>query len=90
MANDRIRGVMVPAITPLTPDERVDTKSLRRVVNYLIDSGVHGIWAAGTTGEFAALADDQRLTAIETVVDEVAGRVPVVANVHDIMAALTT
>jgi 4-hydroxy-tetrahydrodipicolinate synthase len=72
---------MVPILTPLTPDERVDEVSLRRLVSYLIDNGVHGIWAAGTTGEFAALADDQRLAAIETVVDEVAGRVPVIGNI---------
>ena len=77
MGNDMIRGVIVPIMTPFTPDEKVDTSSLRRLVNYLIDNGVHGIWAAGTTGEFATQPDDQRLVAIETVVDEVGGRVPV-------------
>ena len=81
MARNQIRGVVVPIVTPLTPDERVDTASLRRLVNYLIDNGVHGIWAAGTTGEFAALSDEQRLILIETVVDEVAGRVPVIGNI---------
>jgi 4-hydroxy-tetrahydrodipicolinate synthase len=58
-------------------------------VSYLIEGGVHGIWAAGTTGEFAALADDQRITAIETVVDEVAGRVPVIGNVSAASTGLT-
>ena len=37
--------------------------------------------AAGTTGEFSALDDEQRLACIETIVDQVAGRVPIVANV---------
>ena len=81
MAFTEFRGVIVPILTPLTPEERVDTGSLRRLVNYLIDNGVHGIWAAGTTGEFPALSDEQRLVAIETVVDEVAGRVPVIGNI---------
>ena len=81
MTNNRIKGVMVPILTPLSPDHEVDKSSLRRLVNYLLDNGVHGIWAAGTTGEFAALTDEQRHTAIETVVDEVAGRVPVIGNV---------
>ena len=81
MTNNRIKGVMVPILTPLSPDHEVDVSSLRRLVNYLLDNGVHGIWAAGTTGEFAALTDEQRRTAIETVVDEVAGRVPVIGNV---------
>ena len=81
MVNNRIRGNVVPIMTPLTPDEMVDTTSLRRHVNYLIDNGVHGIWAAGTNGEFPALADEQRLTLIETIVNEVAGRVPVIGNI---------
>ena len=78
---DGLYGVIVPILTPLNGDETVDTGSLRRLVNYMIEGGVHGIWAAGTTGEFAALDDEQKLLAIETVVDEVAGRVPVIGNI---------
>ena len=81
MQSDNIRGVVVPIVTPLTPDEEVDTASLRRLANYLIENGVHGIWAGGTTGEFASLTDEQRISSIEVIVDEVAGRVPVIANV---------
>ncbi len=81
MPSKEIRGVVVPILTPLTPDETVDLDSLRRLVNYMIDNGVHGIWAGGTTGEFAALSDEQRVTSVEAIVSEVAGRVPVIANV---------
>ena len=81
MPNQNIRGVIVPILTPLNSDETVDTQSLRRLVNYLIDNGVHGIWTSGTTGEFASLSDRQRLISMETVVDEVAGRVPIIGNV---------
>ena len=81
MTDDAIKGVVVPILTPLTPDERVDTGSLRRLVGYLLANGVHGIWAAGTTSEFAALPDDQRNLSIETVVDEVRGRVPIIGNI---------
>lgn len=81
MTISRIQGAMVPILTPLTPNEQIDTVSLRRLVNYLLDNGVHGIWAAGTNGEFAALSNDQIRTVIETVVNEVAGRVPVIGNV---------
>ena len=76
-----LRGVIVPILTPLTPNEEVDVGSLRRLVNYLVDHGVHGIWAAGTTGEFAALDEDARRLVIETVAEEAAGRVPVIGNV---------
>ncbi len=81
MTDRRFKGVVVPTVTPLTPDEKVDVPSLRRLVNYQIDAGVHGIWATGTNGEFAALIDQQRIIAMETIVDEVDGRVPVIGNV---------
>ena len=89
MLDDKIKGVIVPIVTPLTPDEKVDVPSLRRLVDYLIEGGVHGIWAAGTTGEFAALTDDQRLLCIETAADQAAGRVPVIANVSAAATKLT-
>ena len=63
------------------PDGTVDENSLRRLVNYVINNGIHGIWAAGTTGEFASLDEDSRRLVVETVVDEAAGRVPVIGNI---------
>ena len=81
MADKEIKGVIVPMLTPLNPDETVDIESLRRLVNYLIDNGVHGLWASGTTGEFANLPDSERVRAMEVTVDEVAGRVPVICNI---------
>ena len=89
MTDKEIRGVIVPILTPLNADETVDTQSLRRLVNYLLDNGVHGIWASGTTGEFASLSDKQRLISIEAVIDEVAGRVPVIGNVSGGSTQLT-
>ena len=81
MTDKDIKGVIVPMLTPLNPDETVDVPSLRRLVNYLIDNSVHGIWASGTTGEFANLPDSERVKGIEATVDEVAGRVPVIGNI---------
>ena len=81
MTDKQIQGVIVPMLTPMNPDETVDIPSLRSLVNYLIDNGVHGIWASGTTGEFANLPDSERIRSMEAVVDEVAGRVPVIGNI---------
>lgn len=81
MADKQIKGVIVPILTPLNPDESVDAPSLRRLVNYLIDNGVHGIWVSGTTGEFANLSDKERLISMDAVVDEANGRVPIIGNV---------
>ena len=89
MPEKPIRGVVVPILTPLTADERVDTASLKRLVDYLIDNGVHGIWASGSTGEFASLQDSERARSIDAVVDQVAGRVPVIGNITGASTALS-
>lgn len=79
----KLKGIVPPIGTPITSDERVDEKGLRQLVHYLLEGGVHGIFANGTMGCFALLTDREQLRAIEIVVDEVNGRVPVVAGVSD-------
>jgi len=75
------QGVYAVLCTPFTQDDRVDETTLRRHVEYLVDEGkVHGIVANGSTGEFAALSEAERKTIAEIVIDEVAGRVPVVVG----------
>ena len=80
MTDDTVRGVVVPILTPLKPDESVDTSSLRRLVNYLIDGGVHAIILLGSTGEFAKLSMEERKRVLESCVDQVGGRIPVIAG----------
>ncbi|HXN04388.1 MAG TPA: dihydrodipicolinate synthase family protein [Candidatus Acidoferrum sp.] len=76
-------GIFCPMVTPLNRDEAVDQASLRRLIDFLIEGGVHGIWVMGTTGEFALLSETERARAVALTVDHVAGRVPVIANVGD-------
>ncbi|ARF55036.1 dihydrodipicolinate synthase family protein [Streptomyces gilvosporeus] len=78
-----LRGVVPPVCTPLDPHGEVDTASLTRLVTHLLDGGVHGLFALGSTGEVAYLTDDRRATALETVVKAADGRVPVLAGVID-------
>jgi 4-hydroxy-tetrahydrodipicolinate synthase len=83
MQPTRLKGIFVPMLTPLRADETVDEASLRRLVDFLVGAGVHGIWAMGTTGEFAALPESERALAVTATVDGVRGRVPVIANIGD-------
>jgi 4-hydroxy-tetrahydrodipicolinate synthase len=83
MQLSRFQGIFVPMLTPLDAEERVDVASLRRLADFLIDAGVHGLWAMGTTGEFAGLPEHERARAVEATVEQAAGRVPVIANVGD-------
>jgi 4-hydroxy-tetrahydrodipicolinate synthase len=76
----RLEGIWPALATPLHADESVDRDGLRRLVRRVLDAGVHGVVVLGTAGEFAALSDDAKSAAIETVVAEVAGHVPVIAG----------
>jgi 4-hydroxy-tetrahydrodipicolinate synthase len=76
----RLSGVLSALLTPFDADDRVDDATLRRVVDRNIDGGVHGVVACGSTGEFTTLSAAERRHVVETVIDQTAGRVPVVAQ----------
>ena len=75
-----LSGVLVALATPFSADGSVDEATLRALVDRTIDGGVHGVVACGSTGEFSALSSDERRLVVETVVDQTARRVPVIAQ----------
>ena len=75
-----LEGVISVIPTPFEPDGAVDEKSLRRVVDLYIADGVAGLTALGVTSEVAQLSDRERAVVLETVMDQVKGRVPVVVG----------
>jgi 4-hydroxy-tetrahydrodipicolinate synthase len=81
-----LSGVIPPVCTPLTPDFEVDTASLTRLVDHLMDGGVDGLFVLGSSSEVAFLPDGHRRTVLDTVIGHVAGQVPVLAGVIDMTA----
>ncbi len=76
-----LQGVFAVLCTPFTQNDEVDEAALRKHVRYLIDEGKsHGIIPNGSTGEFVALSQAERNVIAEIVIDEVAGKVPVVVG----------
>lgn len=76
-----LRGILPALITPFTADgSAVDEAALRVHVAHLVDAGSGGIVVAGSTGEFTSLTLEEREALLETVLDAVGGRVPVVAH----------
>ena len=73
------RGVLPALVTPFTAEEEVDEAALRALVRHVLPH-VDGVVPCGTTGEFNYLTPEEQRRVIEIVVDEVAGRVPVVAG----------
>lgn len=76
----QLRGCGTALVTPLTQDNKVDQVALRYLVNWQIANGVNFLVPVGTTGECATLSEDEHLLVIRIVVEESAGRVPVVAG----------
>jgi 4-hydroxy-tetrahydrodipicolinate synthase len=83
----RLSGVLSALATPFTPDGHIDESALRRLVDRSIDGGVDGVVACGSTGEFAAMSGAERRLVVETVIDQAANRVPVVAQTGAVSTA---
>lgn len=77
----RFAGVQVAIVTPFDSDGEVNYERLREHTNWLVEQGVHGIVTTGSCGEFATLTQPERQQAVETVVESVAGRIPVTVGV---------
>lgn len=75
-----IQGSMVALVTPMNPDNSLDWVSLHKLVDWHLEQGTHGIVAVGTTGESPTLTVEEHLEVIRRVVDQVNGRIPVIAG----------
>ncbi|WP_326700697.1 dihydrodipicolinate synthase family protein [Streptomyces sp. NBC_01754] len=73
-------GVIPPVVTPLTADGELDRDSLERVVGHLLDGGVSGLFALGSSGETAYLTPTQQDEVIKVITSAAAGRVPVLVG----------
>ncbi|MBY5425728.1 4-hydroxy-tetrahydrodipicolinate synthase [Rhizobium leguminosarum] len=71
------RGVYTVMITPLDPSGAVDLKGLAAFTDWQVKEGIHGLIPLGSTGEFLSLSEEERDSVARTVIETVAGRVPV-------------
>ena len=76
-----LKGIITAMVTPFSEkDESLDVAAARNMASWLIEHGVHGLFIGGTNGEFHLLNDDEKELLTREVVDEVAGRVSVIAG----------
>jgi 4-hydroxy-tetrahydrodipicolinate synthase len=74
----KFRGTYTVLITPFTADgKKIDEAALKRLVDFQIEEGIHGLIPLGSTGEFLSVTPDERRQIVEIVVKQAAGRVPV-------------
>ena len=77
-------GIIPAVITPITAEGKFNEKAMRKLVNYLIDGGIHGLFVVGTTGEFYGLDPAEKREIFQVVMDETKGRVPVYGGTNGI------
>jgi len=73
------KGSITALITPFR-DGKVDAQAFRKLVEWQIDQGTHGLVPCGTTGESPTLTHDEHKQVIEICIEVAAGRVPVIAG----------
>jgi len=76
----RFRGSFPALITIMTDDGAIDEAAMRKFVDWQIAEGSNGLVAVGTTGESPTVTEDEHKAIVEMVVDQAAGRVPVIAG----------
>lgn len=77
MNTEFMKGVVVPILTVIDSEERIDEAGMRDQVEYVIRGGVSGILAFGSNGEFYVVEEDEMQRGLQIMVDQAAGRVPV-------------
>jgi 4-hydroxy-tetrahydrodipicolinate synthase len=76
----KLEGAYTALITPFHDNGSIDEKGLRQNVNFQIEKGIAGVVPCGTTGESATMAHEEHKRVVDIVLEEVDGRVPVIAG----------
>ena len=74
------QGSIVALVTPMHESGEVDFSALRRLIDWHLAQGTHGIVSVGTTGESPTLTVPEHLDVIRVTVEQVAGKIPVIAG----------
>jgi 4-hydroxy-tetrahydrodipicolinate synthase len=78
------KGVIPALVTPLDKNGNLMEDALRKVIDYTISGGVHGLFILGSSGEIYGLTAEQKRRVVEVTVDHTAGRVPVYCGASEI------
>lgn len=76
----KLKGIFVPHITPFSRNGELDLTALRTCLRFWLKGGVSGLVPCGSNGEAPYLSREERIKVIEAVVDEVNGKIPVIAG----------
>lgn len=78
---NKLTGMIAPMVTPFDENEELDLNATRKEVKYLLNTGIDGISAGGSTGEGALLSGEEIRKIIEIIVEENEKKIPIVAGI---------
>ena len=84
-----LKGIFVPTIAPYNEGGRINEDELRRIVDWLIDRGVSGLYPNGSLGEFIRLSFEERKEVVRIICEQTDGRVPILAGAAEPNLELT-
>jgi 4-hydroxy-tetrahydrodipicolinate synthase len=85
----RLSGIFAPTVTAFNSDESLSPQGTRAFVRFLLEQGVDGLTPLGSAGEPVALSTAERMKALDAIVEEVGGRIPIYAGTSDYSTATT-
>jgi len=74
----KFEGIYTPAITPLAADGSIDKAAFAEVLDYLVESKIHGVIIGGSTGEYYAHTAQERIELAAQAKDVLNGRLPLI------------
>jgi len=80
---ENLKGIIVPVVTPLNGNNKVDKDSVEKITNYLIDGNVSALFVLGTTGEFAMFDRKEKCKIVEAFCIANNGRLPLLVNISE-------
>ncbi|UOO90227.1 4-hydroxy-tetrahydrodipicolinate synthase [Vitreoscilla massiliensis] len=83
----KLQGIYVPLVTPFTVDNRIDYPVLEQLAELMIQKGVAGIVAFGTTGEYYSFSAAERAEVLQRIAAVAQGRVQLIVGVNDLSTA---
>jgi 4-hydroxy-tetrahydrodipicolinate synthase len=83
---NKLSGVISAMPTPILENEDIDVAGLRNLIDYIIESGVSGIFVLGSMGEGPALISEQQKKLVENSVKYIDGRIPVLVSINEVSA----
>lgn len=79
-----IKGIIPALCTPIDEKEKVNENSLKKLIDYTLNNGCHGIFILSSTGEAYALSEKEKVRAIKICINYVNGKVPVIVGINGI------